>query len=64
MMTFKQAPHRAMLSYATIRTDENRVDMKQELNRIEQMFYTCVCGAVVTLAGGVILGACIVAMMR
>lgn len=63
MMTFKQAPHRAMLSYATVRSDKKRVTVGQELEQTRQMLRVCICGAAVALIGGVILGACIVAMM-
>lgn len=63
MIEFKQAPHRAMLSYATIRNDGKRVDVKQEMERTAHMLRVCVCGAAVTLIGGMILGACMVAMV-
>lgn len=64
MMTFYKAPHRAMLSYATIRSSAERRNMRQELEQTSQMLRVCVGGAAVTLAGGMILGACMVAMVR
>lgn len=63
MIEFKQAPHRAMLSYAVIRKNEKHTDVKQELERTGNMLRVCVCGAAVTLVGGMILGACMVAMV-
>ena len=63
MMTFKQAPHKAMLRYAAIRSSAERRTMRQELEQTSQMLRVCVGGAAVTLVGGMILGACVVAMM-
>lgn len=63
MIEFKEAKHKAMLSYATIRNDRKRVDVKQEMERTAHMLRVCVCGSAVTLIGGVILGACMVVMV-
>lgn len=63
MMTFYKAPHKAMLSYATIRSSEERRNMHRELEHTRQMLQACVCGIAVTLIGGIILGACMVGMV-
>ena len=63
MIEFKQAKHKAMLSYAVIRKNEKHADVKQELERTANMLRLCVCGAAVTLVGGMILGACMVVMV-
>ena len=49
MMTFYKAPHKAMLSYATIRSSEERRNMHRELEHTRQMLQACVCGIAVTL---------------
>lgn len=64
MMTFYKAPHRAMLSYVAVRSSAERRNMRQELEKESWMLHMCIGGAAVTLAGGMILGACMVAMMR
>lgn len=63
MMTFYKAPHRAMLSYATIRSSAERRNMRQELEHTRRMLQACVCGIAVALIVGMILGACMVATL-
>ena len=64
MMRFNQAPHRAMLSYATIRSSQERKTLKEEAEQAGQVLHACIYGAGVTLIGGFIMGACAVMMVR
>lgn len=64
MMKFNQAPHRAMLSYATIRSSQERKTLKAEVEQAGQALCVCIYGTGVTLIGGFILGACAMMMAR